>query len=86
LYTTYAIFALSFKGKLYITTTNGKPVKCATRKITKLKNKQTNKNPKMDAWVALSVKRATLDFSSGHDLRVLRSSPKSGSVLGMEPA
>jgi len=26
-------------------------------------------------WVAQSVKHPTLDFSSGHDLRVMRSSP-----------
>ena len=26
----------------------------------------------------------TLDFSSGHDLRVVRLSPKSGSVLSMD--
>ena len=31
-------------------------------------------------WVAKSVKCQTLDFSSGHDLRVLRSSLKLGSM------
>ena len=36
----------------------------------KLKTK-TNKG----AWVAESVKCVTLDFSSGHDLRVVRLSP-----------
>ena len=36
--------------------------------------------------VAQSVKNLTLDFSSGHDLRVVRWSPMSGSALGMEPA
>ena len=29
----------------------------------------------LDAWVAQSIKRLTLDFGSGHDLRVLRLSP-----------
>ena len=37
-------------------------------------------------WVAQSVKPPTLDFSSGHDLRVVRLSPTLGSVLGMETA
>jgi len=31
------------------------------------------------AWVTQLMKRPTLDFSSGHDLRVVRSSPASGS-------
>ena len=31
-------------------------------------------------------KHPTLDFSSGHGLRVMKASPKSGSALGMEPA
>jgi len=39
-----------------------------------------------DAWVAQSVKHPTLDFSSGHDLRFMISSPMSGSALSMEPA
>ena len=33
------------------------------------------------ASMAQSVKRPTLDFSSGHDLRFVRSSPASGSAL-----
>ena len=33
------------------------------------------------AWVAESVKCPTLDFGSGHDLKVVRSSPKLGSAL-----
>ena len=37
------------------------------------------------AWVAQLVKHPTLDFSSGHDLRVLRWSPMSDSMLGMGP-
>ena len=36
------------------------------------------------AWVAQWVKASA--FSSGHDLRVLRSSPASGSLLSREPA
>ena len=37
-------------------------------------------------WLAHLVKCLTLDFGSGHDLRVLGSSPVSGSLLGVEPA
>lgn len=37
-------------------------------------------------WVAQLVKFPTLDFGSGHDLKVLRSSPVSGSALGGESA
>ena len=37
----------------------------------------------MGAWVAQSVKRRTLDFGSGHDLRAMRSSPVFGSALGI---
>ena len=33
-----------------------------------------------------SVKCPTLNFSSGHDLRVLELSPTLGSMLGVEPA
>ena len=38
-----------------------------------------------DAWVAQSVDCPTLDFGSGHDPRVMGSSPTWGSVLSMEP-
>jgi len=38
------------------------------------------------AWVAQSVKHPTLDFGSGHELRVVSSSPAWGSTLGMELA
>ena len=38
------------------------------------------------AWVAQSFKHLTLDFGSGHDLRFVRSSPASGSALGVESA
>ena len=40
------------------------------------------------AWVAHLVKHLTLDFSSCHDLKVVRSrtSPTSGSIPGMQPA
>ena len=34
-----------------------------------------------DAWVAQLVKWLTLDLGSGHDLKVLRSSPTMGSLL-----
>ena len=37
-------------------------------------------------WEAQSVKPSTLDFSSGHDLRVVWSNPMSDFTLGMEPA
>ena len=38
------------------------------------------------AWVAQVFGRLTLDFGSGHDPRVLRPSPASGSALGVESA
>ena len=37
-------------------------------------------------WVAQSVERPTVDFSSGHDPRVMGLNPISGSVLSVEPA
>ena len=37
-------------------------------------------------WVAQLVKHPTLDFGSGHDLRVLGSSPISGPMLSRESA
>ena len=37
-------------------------------------------------WVAQLVKHLTLDFSPGHDLMVVRSSPVLGSMLSVEPA
>ena len=36
--------------------------------------------------MAQPVKRLTLDFSSGHDLTVMRLSPMSGCALGIETA
>ena len=36
--------------------------------------------------MAQSVKHPTLDFSSGHDLTVMRLSPAFGPVLRVEPA
>ena len=39
-----------------------------------------------DTWVAHSVRHPALDFSSGHDLRVVRSSPVSDSSLSQESA
>lgn len=44
------------------------------------------KNEVEGAWVSQSVKHPTLDFSSGHDLRIVRSSPVWHSVLDIEPA
>ena len=44
------------------------------------------KNSTRGAWIAQMVKCLILDFGSGHDLRVLRSSLVSGFMLGMEPA
>ena len=38
-----------------------------------------------DTWVAQLVQLLTLDFNVGHDLTVVRSSPASGSALGMKP-
>jgi len=38
------------------------------------------------AWVAQLIEQLALDFGSGHDLRVLGSSPASGSVLSGESA
>ena len=40
----------------------------------------------LGAGVAQWVKRLTLNFSSGHDLRVVGLSPSSGSVLRLESA
>ena len=37
-------------------------------------------------WVAQSVKHLTLDFGSGHNLLVMRSSPVLGSALRVELA
>ena len=37
-------------------------------------------------WVAQSVECPTLNFGSGHDLRVLTSNPRLGSMLGVGPA
>ena len=37
-------------------------------------------------WVAQSIEHPALDFSSGHDPRVVGSSPTFSSVLWVEPA
>ena len=37
-------------------------------------------------WVAQVVEHPTLDFSSGHDLRVVGLSPMSGSMLSVKSA
>ena len=39
-----------------------------------------------DTWVAELVKHLTLDFSTGHDLIVVGSTPALGSALDMEAA
>jgi len=44
------------------------------------------KNTLKGCWVAQLVECPSLDFSSGHDLRVMGSSPKSGSMLSRESA
>ena len=44
------------------------------------------KNYEWGAWVVQMVQYPTLDFSSSHHLRVVRSSPTLGSMLGVEPA
>ena len=36
--------------------------------------------------MAQLIEHPTLDFGSGHDLRVVRLSPVLGSALGIEPA
>ena len=41
---------------------------------------------KRGTWVAQLVEHLTLDFSSGHDFKVMKLSPKSHSTLSMEPA
>ena len=47
---------------------------------------ERTKTESRGAWVARSVERLTLDFSSGHDPRVVGSSPALGSALSAEPA
>ena len=44
------------------------------------------KNLTRGTWVSQSVEYLTLDFGSGHDLRIVRSSPVVGSMLDMEAA
>ena len=39
-----------------------------------------------DAWVVQSVEHLTLDFGSGHDMRVVGLNPVLGSMLSVEPA
>ena len=45
-----------------------------------------SKNKNRGTWVAQSIKHPTLDFSSGHDLTVVRLSPTLSSTLSMESA
>lgn len=51
-----------------------------------LKKKSSFKKKLWSTWVAQLVKCLTLDFGSGHGVRVVRSSPPLGSVLGVWPA
>ena len=48
--------------------------------------KITLKDSSGGASVALSLRRPTLDFGSGHDVWVVRLSPALGSELSAEPA
>lgn len=51
-------------------------------------SKAIKKNPPNNnggAFVPQLVEHLTPDFSSGHDLRVVSSSPAPGSTLGVEP-
>lgn len=55
--------------------------------------KEPNRDPRVENTISEikgcpggSVKRPTLDFSSDHDLRVVRLSPILGSTLGMKPS
>ena len=45
-----------------------------------------DEDPGRGSWVAGSISEASLDFSLGHDLSVVRPSPTLGSTLHMEPA
>ena len=45
-----------------------------------------NSDQSWGAWVAQSIEHLTLDFSSGHVLTAMRSSPVSGSVLSVKSA
>ena len=52
----------------------------------KCKISDYQKIPLEGHWVAQSVQYLTLDFGSGHDPTVVRSSPVLGSMPGMMPA
>ena len=52
----------------------------------KYPNKQMQLKIFRGAWVDQLIEHLTLDFGSDHDLRVVGSSPSSGSALSMEPA
>ena len=51
--------------------------------IDQIHNENFSSNLRGD-WVARSIERPTLDPGSGHDLRVVRLSPMSGSTLSTE--
>ena len=59
---------------------------CISLLMSDIEQKLSLKMKTQGAWVAQSVEHLTLDFSSGHDPRVVGFSPASGSVLSMEPA
>lgn len=50
-----------------------------------MERKKLRVSRRWGAWVAQPVKPPTLGFVSGLDLKVMRSSPASGSVLGGVP-
>ena len=58
----------------------------AHQRIFCLMSKIIQKSPGRGAWVAQLVERPTLDLGSGHDPRVVRSSPALGFRLSVEPA
>lgn len=55
-------------------------------KVVRYFSAEFKSSPHRAAWVAQSIKCPTLDFGASRDLRVVSSSPKVGSILGMEPA
>ena len=54
--------------------------------LTLLLLKRSIKQLVWGTWVAQLVKHLTLDFSLGHDLRVVRSSSKTGSLISQGSA
>ena len=54
--------------------------------MNKIVNKQISKKDQRGAWLAQSVEHPALDFSSGHEPKIVGSSPALGFVLTLEPA